>query len=359
MGILPEKLYIFTNTLKTGGAEKQAILLFNGLVNKYDVSLIVYYGREKDTRMTRIVAFPDKVLYMEGGHLQKLWKLFHLFKENENVAVISFLATTNVINALIGTAAGVKYRLGGIRNSQLHWFKEFIQRHLHNKWLHYSVFNNQEGFEKFSERGFNKQKASVIPNAVEMPEPRSPHRNDKLQILSVGRFVIQKDYNTALDAINEAVYAGVALNYTIIGQGGLEEQLKTKVDELGLQDFVEIVINPDDVERYYRKADIVLSTSIFEGLSNSILEAMSFGIPVIATDVGDNHLLLQDNQSGFLVPVKRPDLITKKLVLLAEDPELRVKMGKQGRSFVSRKNTPELMTESYLSLIQNLSMQNA
>ena len=69
---------------------------------------------------------------------------------------------------------------------------------------------------------------------------------------------------------------------------------------LDLEKEVTILINPPNIHDILKSCDIYLSTSLFEGLSNSIMEAMSTGLPVIATDVGDNRYLLRMDTTGIL-----------------------------------------------------------
>ena len=85
--------------------------------------------------------------------------------------------------------------------------------------------------------------------------------------------------------------------------------------------------NPSNLDEYLSKSDIYLSTSLFEGLSNSIMEAMAYSLPIIATDVGDNNYLVQDGYNGFVTNVKDVDEIAKKLLSLVIDKEKRLKMG--------------------------------
>ena len=66
-------------------------------------------------------------------------------------------------------------------------------------------------------------------------------------------------------------------------------------------------------------ADLFLTTSIYEGMSNSVMEAMSFSLPIIATNAGDMKYLIEDNYNGFICPYKEPNIISNKLVELIND----------------------------------------
>jgi glycosyltransferase involved in cell wall biosynthesis len=281
--------------------------------------------------------------------------LYALFKNTPDSVCISYLATGNTINAIIGKLAGIRFRIGGIRSSKIHWFKKIIQRHLHNYWLTYSIFNNKKGFEELISEGFRKEKGLVIFNCIEMPQQIvKSDKTDKINILTVGRFVEAKDFKTAFDAFHLVVRKNNNVKYTVVGHGPLESELKNYILKEGLANYVDFIINPPQVDDYYKTADIYLSTSVFEGLSNSIMEAMSFNLPVVATDVGDNKYLVKNNESGFLLPVKDVEGISTKLETLINNADLRKKMGNNGYEHMRKNFSVEKFTQEYTNLIERL-----
>lgn len=349
-------IFILTNTLKTGGAEKQSIYLYNALKGLYNVWLVVYYGNQLDRRMIDLLAdkTDNNILYLNGFHIKKLLFLYRLFRKYPDSVCISYLATTNAINAIIGRLAGVSIRIGGIRSSEFHWIKKIIQRYFHNYLLNHTVFNNHQGLKKLSGSDFNPLKASVIHNAIDFPEVIKIE-NNRLTIISVGRFVESKDYNTSLKVLKRIINSIPSIKYLIIGQGKLESEIGGTIKELGLADNTEIIINPENINQYYIRSDIYLSTSLFEGLSNSIMEAMSFALPVVATDVGDNRFLIKDGETGYLTKIKDVETIASKLELLINDAELRKTMGEKGRQHLTENFSIEKFTQHYVGLIEKLS----
>lgn len=353
---MANSIFILTNTLKTGGAEKQSIYLFNALSEQYKVNLIVFYGDQVDSRMLNMVNNYNKhnVIYLDGSHASKALFLYKLFKENRDPICVSYLATTNAINAFIGLLAGVRIRIGGIRNSQYNWFKLALQRVLHNHFLTLSVFNNNVGYEILSSKGFNAEKGVIIHNCIEVPVPiKFNFSPNPIVILSVGRFVEQKDYNTAIKAIG-LLNGRCNYKYIIVGHGHLENELRQVALSEGISQNIQFVINPTEVDSFYKQAHIYLSTSTFEGLSNSIMEAVSFGLPIVATNVGDNEHLVKDGITGFLVPPKDVELIADKLLYLVENPHIREELGQNGYNHISGNFSIEEFTNKYINLIENL-----
>jgi len=353
-------IYILTNTLKSGGAEKKSIYLTNALKHHYKVTLIVYYGDQTDPRMVALLEENAyRVLKLKGNHFSKLLQLYGLFSHEKNAVIISYLFTTNVINAVIGKIAGVKIRIGGMRSSQYSPGKFFFQKLICNHFLTCSIFNNARGLEKLTSRGFSPEKSILIHNAIVFKnDPVYREQKDPVNILSVGRFIEAKDYFTSFDAVAELIHEKNLSNdirYLVIGHGELEDELKSYVRQKGLEDHVEFVINPPSVDPYYRKADIFLSTSIFEGLCNTIMEAMEASLPVVATNVGDNDKLVTDGRTGFLTLVKDVPAISEKLFALYDNHDLRLQMGTNGYHHLKENFSLETFREKYMTLIERLS----
>ena len=353
-------VYPLTNTLKSGGAEKQSIYLANALKDHYKVILIVYYGDQTDPRMEALLEEKAyRILRLKGNHFSKLVQLYRLFKRDNNAVTISYLFTTNVINALIGKMAGVNIRVGGMRNSQYSPVKFFFQKLICNHFLTCSIFNNAKGLEKLTFNGFNSEKSILIHNAIVFKnDPIYRKQKIPVNILSVGRFIDQKDYVTAFNAVAKLIHEKNLPNdirYMVIGHGELEDELKSYVRHKGLEDHVKFVINPPSLDPYYRKADIFLSTSIFEGLCNTIMEAKEFSLPVVATNVGDNDKLVIDGQSGFLTPIKETQAISEKLFVLYDNHALRIQMGINGYHHLKDNFSIDKFREKYVTLIKRLS----
>lgn len=357
-------VFIITNTLNPGGAEKQAVLLAKQLKQHFATRIIVYYGEKCDDKLLQLVEQNDiDVIFLNGAHMIKFITLLNLFRNNKSRSIIfSYLAFPNLINALIGGIAGVNYRIGGIRSSRMSIIKMVIQRFLHNHILTGSVFNNYLGKEIFTNKGFLPNKSFVIPNCIEIQQDPTSNikSNDPIIILSVGRFLEVKDYKTAIYAVgqlkkqlNRSMFT-CSLKYLIIGYGNLETQIRNWVYEYGLEHEVEIVINPPDIASYYSQADIYLSTSLFEGLSNSIMEAMEYSLHVVATNVGDNKSLIIENETGYLVPVGDYSTIASKLFSLITDNDLMFQMGLKGYYHLKENYSEEIFKNRYLDLINKI-----
>jgi glycosyltransferase involved in cell wall biosynthesis len=121
----------------------------------------------------------------------------------------------------------------------------------------------------------------------------------------------------------------------IVGDGPLREDLESQAKKLQLLSSVRFLGHQTDVSKFYSIADLFVLPSKTEGMSNSLLEAMAAGLPVVASNVGGNKDVIRDQQSGFLVDWEDTTLCAETLLTLLSDMELRQRIGNAARRQVS------------------------
>lgn len=196
--------------------------------------------------------------------------------------------------------------------------------------------------EEASQYGLDMQKATVIHPAVDpsfFTPKQSGGGSDVFRLISVGSLTWRKGYEYALLAVRTLIDAGIPIEYTIIGSGEEINSLLFTTHDLEIQEHVHFLGNltPAKVLERLQCSDVFILSSLSEGLSNAVLEAMSVGIPIISTDCGGMKEAIDDGKEGFLVPVRDPIAISEKLFVLWRDPELRLKMGNAARGKVVEK----------------------
>ncbi|BDC98602.1 glycosyltransferase [Persicobacter psychrovividus] len=129
------------------------------------------------------------------------------------------------------------------------------------------------------------------------------HQKDEINILSIGRLVEEKDYDSGIKAVSELVQEyGYDVTYNIIGEGVQRADLLSLVNELGIEDRVHFLGAKDrnEIIRLLHMSDIFYLPSKAEALPVVLMEALAVGLPVVATDVGSVKELVVDGVSGFL-----------------------------------------------------------
>ena len=353
-----KKIAILLPTIHAGGAEKQACLLAKCLsTNSFDVTFIPYYGlADAEPKNERILASVSavKVIVPKGGRFGRMFALKRILQDGQFDVLFNYLTFCDVVGGMIAKWSGVKTVFGGIRNARLPWTKMMAERLAHNYISDYTIYNNYSGAEYFGGHGFNPSKNIVIHNCFENISTYYQHPStDCPKIISVGRFVEQKDYLTALKSIKQLKEQHIRFKYVIVGYGVLEKQIREWVASFGLEDEVDIKIAPKNIPELLLESDIYLSTSLFEGTSNSLLEALNASLPVVATNVGDNSYIVIEGKNGTLHSIGDYKQIADSLQKLITDSSIRKRFGIAGHQNLVDNFSEEKFTNRYVELINS------
>ena len=327
---------VFVKNLTSGGAEKQAVCLACALSSQYDVHFIVLNDLYTHQKYADKIQENSDIHYVtfSGSLIRRLFAFFKYVKANKIALIFSYLTAANFFACVAKLFCNVRV-CTGLRNAQLPFAKMVVDRFLTNNLADGSVVNCFSGAENFRKRRFNAEKMVVIPNCIENISPYEEKEVGKVpKIITVGRFVPQKDYETAIHAISLLKAKGVPFQFEIVGYGKLENKIRYWVDLYGITDVTTIKINPDNIDDLLKSADIYVSTSLFEGTSNSIMEGMNANLPIIATDVGDNAYLIKNGENGYLVPLGDSSKIAELLCCLLRNKDAWRNMGQKSKQIL-------------------------
>lgn len=234
------------------------------------------------------------------------------------------------------------------------------------KELNYLVAISKATGKDFKEIGYSDSRISYIPNGVEVPAQRKTTYNQVIQVLTITRLSQEKGVDVLLKAWTKVVREAKDLKLLIVGYGSLESYLKSLSHSLGIRgsvDFVGMIQNP---WKYLEGSDLFVLPSRSEGMSNALLEAMSYGIPCIATKVGGTGELLggesaEISQGGYVIAknglLVNPDdvkSLTEAIVYFIRDERAREEMGRRARKFIQENYSIDLVAERYLALYQSI-----
>ena len=352
---MQKNIAILIPTINAGGAEKQASLLASRLATKYNVCVILYSGEAKVNiaNIQRLEEANIKIHKLIGATFAKIQELKSLLKENNIEILFNYLTKPNFIGSIAAKKAGVAHIYNGIRNSRIDWWKLILERFAHNHYATATIYNCYSGEEYFSSKGLKKEKAIVIPNCFpNISEPIVREDKEVKHIVTVGRFVPQKDYKTIIVTIAELVKLRQDFVMDIIGYGEEEQNIRGWIKEYGVGEYINIHIRPDNVQDIVRDADIYLSTSLFEGTSNSIMEALNWSLPVVATNVGDNNHLVIGGVNGTLHPIGDAKGMAESIANLLNNYELRKEYGLASNKNLRENYSMDIFEKRYLNLIE-------
>jgi glycosyltransferase involved in cell wall biosynthesis len=396
-----KKILQIIPTLDRCGAEKQMVLLATHLPkNKYEVEVTVLTRTGPYAEELAQAEIPTtligKRLKFDPFALNRLKREIRRFKPD---LVHTWLFAANAYGRKAAIDCAVPSIVAGERcvdlwKNRLHFY---IDRQLAKKTNRIAA--NSEGVKDFYvKNGLPPEKFVVIPNAVVSPEPlcnppfkidelfekldisrepagdyipvfhseydpeiksyrslllESRFRQTPLIIGIVARLWQQKRVKDLLWVFETLKFINLNFHAFIIGDGPERDDLLRCCDQWELSEHVHFLGQRNDVPRLMPCFDVLLSCSAFEGQSNSILEAMSFGIPVIATDIPGNRDLVVDGETGLFVPDcgedfrRRRRTFVKQTLFLLENEELRKKMGIAAQKRIAEHFSLDQMIQRY------------
>lgn len=176
-------------------------------------------------------------------------------------------------------------------------------------------------------------------------------------VLIVGGIRPVKDHATLVRAVAQVVTLRPLTRLLIVGTdygAGLKEELARLAATLGIREAVRFAGIRHDTPELLALSDVYVNSSVSEGMSNTILEAMATGKPVVATAVGGNSELVADGETGLLVPAGDPTGLARGIEQVLSDAELATRMGRAGRARVERRHRMERMVAEYENLYLDL-----
>lgn len=193
----------------------------------------------------------------------------------------------------------------------------------------------------------------VIHNGSTTPSEQSINYSVHmpLRLVMIARFSPQKDQETLINAVTKLPKDSYKL--TFVGDGETLQTNKELVSKYGLNHNIKFAGFKDDISDELINNDVYILSTHYEGLPISIIEAMSYGLPILATNVGGNSEMLENNINGFLFTSK--DELAEKLNYLINNPETVKKMGQESyRIFSDEYSLSQCLTKinnSYLELL--------
>jgi glycosyltransferase involved in cell wall biosynthesis len=369
---------------KVGGTEKQAKILAQRLLTKgYKVLVATMqlpgeraYEELDGMEIHRLLSY----VYSRRFSLLFFFSLMvFLVRKRKKYGIIhAHLASSPaLVSMFIGLILGKKRVLklgasreyGDIATAEKTWRGRF-KLWLLKKSVQRFVVTNQEMKHELLIRGFHPGVIELIPNGVDTNEfiPLKGYEVERTKkmmgfegkrfVTFIGRLEPQKDVATLIRAWTELKekFPHIVL---IAGEGSARDSLGDLVKRLNMEERVTFVgkVPLEESHFYHQLADVFVLPSLAEGISNSLLEAMSCGLAVVATRIGGNEEVIEDNVDGLLFPPGDVLELSRKLEMLLQDREKRKLLGEKARKKIVGEYALPLIaarySELYVSLAQH------
>lgn len=343
------------SSLNVGGAERFVIDLGEEQFSQGFSVAILSFGTTEDALVS--VAKSKEIQVYTIQKVASLIGQFTLLKVLRKYDVIHIhtayaLKPLSIVMKVIGTKQCIYTRHGAAENNSSAWQK------VHNNFRHHITamsFVSQEAFDIFRRNyPWRDIPMSVIDNGVLLPSADKTLNKDndtKLHLGSVGRLVPLKHQVSLLNAVSilpQEIQSQIELH--IFGDGECEEVLRSFASENLSQSSIRFYGMVTDREKIYPSFDCLVVTSETEGLSLVIMEAMAYGKPVIATDVGGNSKLVKNNENGWLVDYDDHNQLAKLIQHLNENFEQITAFGLAAQKYVMERFSLATVVKKYAKI---------
>lgn len=334
-----------------GGTERVVALLANEYCSRgIETAVLLFAGQETayslDERIEVISAGQPS-----GGRIaariERLRRMRRYYKEHPDCQIWAF-SVMGAVFSVLAAWGQQHFFLVSERNDPNRYDHKRI-RNLAYRFADVVVCQTKEAAGQFP-RAISR-KAVVIPNPID-PGDLQPYEGVRdRRIVAVGRLEPQKNHKLLLRAFAQFYRTHTEYVLELYGKGSLEEELRSLSRVLGIEKNVRFCGFSDHVKEEINSAAMYVLSSDYEGISNSMLEAMALGIPVIATDcpIGGSRMYIQDGRNGLLVPVGETEPLAKAMARLADDQGLSASVSREGRK-LREQNTVAQIADKFMTL---------
>lgn len=354
-------------TLDQGGAEKQMALLAGHMDRARFEPHVVVLTRsgplESELKERGVhVHFVEKKGKLDPTALLRLTKKL---REIAPDIVHTWLFAANSYGRVAARRANVPVLIAAERcvDPWKRWWHHAIDKRLLKSTD--AIATNTTAISDFYNRhGIPKELFEVIPNAI-LPATKSELGKEELfqqlgieprrfVVGAIGRLWEQKGYKDLIWAAELLRVATEDVWLVIFGDGPDRDKLLKFRDQIGAHRSVRMMGHRENAAEYIAAFDLLWNGSLYEGQSNTILEAMMQGVPVVASDIPGNRDLVVPGETGQLFPLGNVDELTRHSYRLLHDDEKREGMGIRAREFVEQEFSLEKMLRSYAELYERL-----
>lgn len=199
------------------------------------------------------------------------------------------------------------------------------------------VIPNSVGIMALAKKTDPEQTMEIIENGVDTVSftPKNGRRpNDKVVFLSTSRLTSRKGIYFLIEAFALAVrQSTVPMKLTLIGEGEQKEVLQVRVKELGIEEMVQFLgrVEHQLLPQFYQQAHVFVLPSKNEGMSNSALEALASGLPLLVSGTGGMQELVIDGENGYFIDPENTEAFAEKIMTLASSTERLISLGNESR----------------------------
>lgn len=347
-------LYIIRN-MAVGGSETSLLAVLKKLDKReFQVDVLsIYEGGALQLELENIGVKTYVMRFKSFHDIASYFRLIRFIRRNKYDIIHTKLFHADIVGRICGRIAGTPKIFSTIGNAH-EWEVEGTWKQklkcavfrLSSK-ANTRIFAVSKNIRSLLTRkvGIDEKSVEVMYNGVDLSEfdvrsnsmaevrtqlglPRDVHL-----VGAVGTLNQNKNHRLLIEAASRVLRERQDVFFVFVGRGD-QSQLRTLASTLGVLEHILFLGLRRDIRDILNALDIYVITSLSEGLSNSLIEAMAMSKPVIATSVGGNPEIINDPEVGILIPVNRPDLLAEHILDLLANPDKAMRYGENARKRV-------------------------
>lgn len=355
-----KRVLCLIDSLASGGAQRQMVGLANLLKGEgYQVKVVTYFDIPFYLPQLQGSRIDYEYVACSTGLVDRLRRLDRTIKQFQPDVVVSYLDTPNILACLLHIANKSRWKLivSERNTTQVLSRRERIKFSLYR--FADSIVPNSYSQRDFMAKHYSQyvDKCHVITNFVdtEIFSPWIKKTDSNVsRIIGVGRILKQKNIPMLIEAIKNTIENGYNVRVDWYGEKfDTYDECMRLINQYGLESVFQFHEPCNNIIEKYRESDLFVLPSIYEGFPNVLCEAMSCGLPVIATDVCDNGRIVQHEGNGYLISSNDTSKLTERLLQFMDLPlERRKSMGDKSRSIAVDMFSKESFVKKYIMLFE-------
>ncbi len=356
---------LVTQDLELAGAQRQCIELALGLHDRigWSVEVVTLTPGGPHTSTLQAAGIPLHLIPRRWRwDLAPASGLAALLRARHLDVLHSFMFLPNFYGRLAGLRTRPGVLISSLRSTGVPGWPRYVTEVLMAPLCDLVISNSASGRDDLVKYGVNPSRITVVPNGLDLSpytplaERRRPWRRGAGVTLGmVARMETDKDHVGLIAAMPRIIKRHPGTRLLLAGDGSLRPRVEKAIRAFAMEDRVELrgeVARPADA---YADIDLYVQPStVPEGVSNSLIEAMACGLPVVATAAGGNREVVVDGETGLLVPCHDSDALAAAIITLLDDPEKAELFGRRSAARARAHFSREVMIDATVAIYESI-----
>ncbi len=348
-----------------GGKERRCLQLIQGLNNRgyYDIQVIIIDNKVSYPELYDTTAKIEIIDRKNNGFCQiKTAQVLHrLLKDFKPDIVQAWGLMSAGLVLLVNPFVKFRFLASYVADCDTPHGLKGIVNHICNRVCIKIISNSKAGLLAYKTPAsksvliYNGYNEARFNNVVDKESKKGQLAiNTKYVVAMVASFWQNKDWQCYIDAAKKIIESRQDITFLAVGNGPQWEHYNRQVKD-NEREYIKMIGRRDDIDEIYQICDLTVLTSTHgEGISNSIMESMAWGVPVIATNKGGTPEIIEDDMNGKLINEQTSDEVSRMITSLIDAPIKLAQMGKNAAETIQREFLLQRMTDNYIKLYKEI-----